>query len=281
MAAFFCSRSSTCSQLPNHEFFRGKPTSREVSSQHPYAEHYIGKPHVITADFNNSEEFEAAVRESSMSSSNTNQCRALKRLQQNQHRDRSNPHCDFCVFSQVEPLIPFEYTCEGMLERVNAYIQHQGFCQQSRPFPAVNESRSWPGNPPSPFVQPSNSTALIWAPNISAPACWPPLRALRLFLSPEDSSCVKTCQDAGFICEPAFFPFINSMEAFSGLDARCESLEAEKNHVFPAVQVERRECFVQKDPLLFSCAGFSAKHQRLCPCRDYLQGQVALCRDCV
>ncbi|XP_057201460.1 alpha-1,6-mannosylglycoprotein 6-beta-N-acetylglucosaminyltransferase B isoform X1 [Triplophysa rosa] len=233
----------------NHEFFRGKPTSREVSSQHPYAEHYIGKPHVITADFNNSEEFEAAVRE--------------------------------ILNVKVEPLIPFEYTCEGMLERVNAYIQNQDFCQQSRPFPAVNESRSWPGNPPSPFVQLSNSTDLIWAPNISAPACWPPLRALRLFLSPEASSCVKTCQDAGFICEPAFFPFINNMEALSGLNARCESLEAEKNHVFPAVQVERRECFVQKDPLLFSCAGFSAKHQRLCPCRDFLQGQVALCRDCL
>nr|XP_055039811.1 alpha-1,6-mannosylglycoprotein 6-beta-N-acetylglucosaminyltransferase B isoform X3 [Misgurnus anguillicaudatus] len=168
----------------NHEFFRGKPTSREVSSQHPYVEHYIGKPHVITADFNNSEEFEAAVRE--------------------------------ILQIKVEPLIPFEYTCEGMLERVNAYIQHQDFCQKSRPFPAVNESRSWPGNPPSPFLQLSNSTALIWSPNISAPACWPPLSALRLFLSPEDSSCVKTCQDAGFICEPAFYPFINNMEAFSG-----------------------------------------------------------------
>lgn len=96
----------------------------------------------------------------------------------------------------------------------------QDFCHQSRPFPAVNESRSWPGNPPSPFVQLSNSTALIWAPNISAPACWPPLSALRLFLSPEASSCVETCQDAGFICEAAFFPFINNMEAFSGWDAQ-------------------------------------------------------------
>ncbi|XP_042589196.1 alpha-1,6-mannosylglycoprotein 6-beta-N-acetylglucosaminyltransferase B-like [Cyprinus carpio] len=47
----------------NHEFFRGKPTSREVSSQHPYTEQYIGKPHVITVDFNNSQEFETAVQD--------------------------------------------------------------------------------------------------------------------------------------------------------------------------------------------------------------------------
>uniref|UniRef100_A0A671K6T3 alpha-1,6-mannosyl-glycoprotein 6-beta-N-acetylglucosaminyltransferase n=1 Tax=Sinocyclocheilus anshuiensis TaxID=1608454 RepID=A0A671K6T3_9TELE len=170
----------------NHEFFRGKPTSREVSSQHPYTEQYIGKPHVITVDFNNSQEFETAVQD------------ILK-------------------------------------EKVNY-----------------------------PFLQRPNSTALIWAPNITAPACWPPLSALQLFLSPEASSCVKTCRDSGLICEPAYFPFINNMEY------TCE-----------AVHVDRRECFQQKEPLLFSCAGVSAKHQRLCPCRDYLHGQVALCRDCL
>lgn len=26
---------------------------------------------------------------------------------------------------QVEPYLPYEYTCEGMLERVHSYIQHQ------------------------------------------------------------------------------------------------------------------------------------------------------------
>lgn len=76
----------------NHDFFRGKPTSREVyalkyasftdlyvisrcsfycdweyvplpqvSSQHPYAEQHIGRPHVFTIDFNNSEEFDATI----------------------------------------------------------------------------------------------------------------------------------------------------------------------------------------------------------------------------
>lgn len=35
----------------------------QVSSQHPYAEQYIGRPHVMTVDYNNSEEFETAVHE--------------------------------------------------------------------------------------------------------------------------------------------------------------------------------------------------------------------------
>lgn len=34
----------------------------QVFSQHPYAEKFIGKPHVWTVDYNNSEEFEAAIQ---------------------------------------------------------------------------------------------------------------------------------------------------------------------------------------------------------------------------
>lgn len=34
-----------------------------MSSQHPYAEQYVGRPHVMTVDYNNSLEFETAVRE--------------------------------------------------------------------------------------------------------------------------------------------------------------------------------------------------------------------------
>lgn len=111
---FLQSRFSPPHSSLNHEFFRGKPTSREVSgkppdsgeggrgdgglgggregaggwgclpsappslavpgprglcpcpgqvfSQHPYAENFIGKPHVWTVDYNNSEEFEAAIK---------------------------------------------------------------------------------------------------------------------------------------------------------------------------------------------------------------------------
>lgn len=35
----------------------------QVSCQHPYSEQYIGRPHVITVDYNNSKEIESAIKE--------------------------------------------------------------------------------------------------------------------------------------------------------------------------------------------------------------------------
>nr|XP_023869660.1 alpha-1,6-mannosylglycoprotein 6-beta-N-acetylglucosaminyltransferase B [Salvelinus alpinus] len=238
----------------NHEFFRGKPTSREVSSQHPYAEQYIGRPHVMTVDYNNSQEFDAAIRE--------------------------------IMNTKVEPYLPYEYTCEGMLERVHAYIQHQDFCAPEAPFPPANSSSSKlglssPASPGPQFVLLPNSSALTWAPNANTPPAWPPLSSLRLLASQEGQSCVEACQRDNLVCEPALFRFVNNREALRGLEVQCEVVEAEVNHVFPAFSVLRRECGLQKDPLLYSCAGLSPKYRRLCPCRDYRRGQVALCRDCL
>lgn len=47
-----------CFFFCNRQFF-----FPQVSSQHPYAEQYIGRPHVITIDYNNTEEFDATIRE--------------------------------------------------------------------------------------------------------------------------------------------------------------------------------------------------------------------------
>uniref|UniRef100_A0A3B4GFL1 alpha-1,6-mannosyl-glycoprotein 6-beta-N-acetylglucosaminyltransferase n=1 Tax=Pundamilia nyererei TaxID=303518 RepID=A0A3B4GFL1_9CICH len=215
----------------NHEFFRGKPTSREVFSQHPYAEQYIGRPHVMTVDYNNSVEFDSAIKE--------------------------------IMRTKVEPYLPYEYTCEGMLERVHAYIQHQvsvGSAGGSRMMGPL-------------FVPLPNTTALGWASNVTAPSAWPPLSSLRLLVSQEGQSCVDACQSAGFICEPAHFRFINNKEALL--------VDSEINHILPAFSVVRQECGLQREPLLFSCAGHSPKYRRLCPCRDFRHGQVALCRDCL
>ena len=41
-------------------------------------------------------------------------------------RPRASPAPCVCLsLAQVDPYLPYEYTCEGMLERVHAYIQHQ------------------------------------------------------------------------------------------------------------------------------------------------------------
>lgn len=40
----------------------------------------------------------------------------------------TNPNpllCDPYYLEQIEPYLPYEFTCEGMLQRVNAFIQNQ------------------------------------------------------------------------------------------------------------------------------------------------------------
>ncbi|KAF7241933.1 Alpha-1,6-mannosylglycoprotein 6-beta-N-acetylglucosaminyltransferase A [Varanus komodoensis] len=77
----------------NTDFFKGKPTLRELTSQHPYAEVYIGRPHVWTVNINDLSEVEKAVK---------------------------------AILSQkIEPYLPFEFTCEGMLQRMNVFIEKQ------------------------------------------------------------------------------------------------------------------------------------------------------------
>ncbi|XP_068610972.1 alpha-1,6-mannosylglycoprotein 6-beta-N-acetylglucosaminyltransferase B-like [Brachionichthys hirsutus] len=85
----------------NNEFYKGKPTTRQISSQHPYAETFIGKPHVWTVNPTNKTDVREAVR-------------AILR-------------------TEVKPFTPREFACEGMLERVESYIAHQNFCSTSAP----------------------------------------------------------------------------------------------------------------------------------------------------
>ncbi|KAL4657929.1 alpha-1,6-mannosylglycoprotein 6-beta-N-acetylglucosaminyltransferase B-like [Arapaima gigas] len=224
----------------NHIFFHGKPTSRELTSQHPYMEKHIGRPHVMTVNFSNLQEFEETIQE--------------------------------IMRTKVEPYLPFEYTCEGMLERVHAYIQHQDFCAPIDPFPLATI--------PSPFILLSNSERFTWDPDVKAPPSWPPLRSLQALISQPGHSCITACEGIGMVCEPTFFRFINNKQAFDTLKVPCKVLEGEVNHIFPAVK-RQLLCSVQKDPRLFSCAGLSAGYQRLCPCRDARHGQVALCQDCL
>uniref|UniRef100_A0A8C9DHZ6 alpha-1,6-mannosyl-glycoprotein 6-beta-N-acetylglucosaminyltransferase n=1 Tax=Prolemur simus TaxID=1328070 RepID=A0A8C9DHZ6_PROSS len=214
---FLQSRFSPPHSSLNHEFFRGKPTSREVFSQHPYAENFIGKPHVWTVDYNNSEEFEAAIK---------------------------------------------------------AIMRTQDFCTAPGPAP--------PGTPQSPFVVAPNATHLEWAQNASvAPGAWPPTHSLRAWLAAPGRACTEACLAHGLVCEPAFFPFLNGRDAFRKLQVPCDSTESEMNHLYPAFAQPGQECYLQKEPLLFSCAGSSTKYHRLCPCRDFRKGQVALCQGCL
>ncbi|KAM4032111.1 alpha-1,6-mannosylglycoprotein 6-beta-N-acetylglucosaminyltransferase B [Anomaloglossus baeobatrachus] len=229
----------------NHEFFRGKPTSREVSSQHPYMEMTIGRPHVITVDYNDTKEFEAAIKS--------------------------------IMRSKIEPYLPYEFTSEGMLQRLHAYIQHQEFCSPPLPLPVVlNTSQV---HLPSSLVL-INHTHLVWSHSEPPPSMWPPVTSMQVWLSAEGESCTSACWDHDLVCEPTFFSIINRQHVLEQLGAQCESTESVMSHLYPAVSPSVRECYLQREPLLFSCSGQSTKFRRLCPCRDYRRGQIALCKNC-
>lgn len=60
-----------------------------------------------------------------------------------------------------------------------------------------------------------NASHLEWAQNASlTPGAWPPERSLRAWLAAEGRACTDACLDHGLVCEPAFFPFLNSHAAF-------------------------------------------------------------------
>ncbi|XP_077176352.1 alpha-1,6-mannosylglycoprotein 6-beta-N-acetylglucosaminyltransferase A [Paroedura picta] len=195
----------------NTDFFRGKPTLRELTSQHPYAEVYIGKPHVWTVNINDLSEVERAVR---------------------------------AILNQkIEPYLPYEFTCEGMLQRMNVFIEKQDFCHGQ--------------------------------------VMWPPLSALQVKIAGPGKSCKQVCQENQLICEPSFFQHLNKDKDLLKYNIECHTVESANDIVLPSFDEKKKHCVFQGDLLLFSCAGSHPNHKRICPCRDYLKGQVALCKDCL
>ncbi|KFP01236.1 Alpha-1,6-mannosylglycoprotein 6-beta-N-acetylglucosaminyltransferase A, partial [Calypte anna] len=195
----------------NTEFFKGKPTLRELTSQHPYAEVYIGKPHVWTVDINDLSEVEKAVKS--------------------------------ILNQKIDPYLPYEFTCEGMLQRMNAFIEKQDFCHGQ--------------------------------------VMWPPLSALQVKIAEPGKSCKQVCQESQLICEPSFFQHLNKDKALLRHNIECLTMESANDILVPSFDGRRKHCVFQGDLLLFSCAGSHPTHRRICPCRDYIKGQVALCKDCL
>jgi alpha-1,3(6)-mannosylglycoprotein beta-1,6-N-acetyl-glucosaminyltransferase len=194
----------------NTQHFKLKPTLRALTSQHPYAEVFIGKPHVYTIDINDAN----AVRQAMEEISKIN----------------------------VPPYLPYEYTQMGLLERISAYINNQDFCN--------------PGHQ------------------------WPPLSALDIHVAKKGQSCQVACLDRGLVCEPEFFTAINKEAVFKSLSIRCSAFSSIGDIVMPSFEDGQWICFLQAEPMLFSCVGEHSDRTRICPCRKYVKGQVALCTEC-
>lgn len=213
-AVFLNPRFSPSHSSKNTKFFKGKPTQREVTSQHPYAEVFIGRPRVYTIDNKNLTEVREAI---------------VEILDQDQY----------------PAYTPYEFTEEGMLQRMSAYIQHQQFCDFQH---TVSK--------------------------------WPPSPAMTFLLGQPGHSCSQACWSKDLICEPSHFLEINSQAAMNNASGLCHTVNRSSNIYYPSINVERRECIIQEDEALFSCVGGRDPLRRLCPCRNYIPEQSALCIGC-
>ena len=197
----------------NTPFFKGKPTFRALTSQHPYAEEFIGEPRVLTVDI----EDPVAVEE------------AIERIMK----------------SEPSPYLPFEYTHEGMLERINALLHNQDFCR--------------------PGMQ-----------------SWPPLSSRIVVTAAQGQSCKDACLKKDLVCEPAYFESINNVELLKKASFPCQmdNTRTRSSLVAPAHIGKEKICVLQAVSLLYSCTAYHESVRRICPCRDYRKGQVALCKSC-
>ncbi|VDK44765.1 unnamed protein product [Anisakis simplex] len=189
----------------SYAFFAEKPTLRELTSQNPYVERFIGRPHVITVDITNMSAVEKAVREA--------------------------------LSYESIPYLPFEFTASGMLQRVNILINKQNFCGKS---------------------------------------AFPPNQALKVVYANRSQSCEKACSTNGLICERSFFDLLNQDSVVNRTND-CEEIKKIASPLAPY------KCHIQAERMLFSCA--SVPHdswtERICPCRDFIRGQNALCSLCL
>ncbi|VDO23030.1 unnamed protein product [Brugia timori] len=94
------------------DFFKDKPTLRELTSQNPYAKLFIGRPHVFTVDIEISSQVEDAIREALLSQESKQ---------------------DFCYVSRFPPVHAIMITVEAvsMQSCQDACRQHNFLCERS------------------------------------------------------------------------------------------------------------------------------------------------------
>ncbi|KIH49661.1 hypothetical protein ANCDUO_20263, partial [Ancylostoma duodenale] len=108
------------------------------------------------------------------------------------------------------PFVPEEFTPQGMLIRVNMLVSRD-LCS-----------------------------------NISV---WPPPTALQSILAASEQSCEKACEVAGLVCEPSFFPLVNSADVLENLVGCAHG--SLSNSTAPHAPYH---CTLQSSSLMFSCA---------------------------
>ncbi|KAK3735088.1 hypothetical protein QZH41_011256 [Actinostola sp. cb2023] len=196
----------------NTPFFKDKPTLRKITSQHPYTEEYISKPYVFTVNIDNNNDVDAVMQK-------------------------------IMVSEPVQPYLPFEFTHQGMLERLHEFIQRQDVCEGIH---------------------------------------WPPANVVKPVRGQTTKSCKETCHENGMVCEPQLFREVNTVEQLTRAGYPCNITRSEEmpSLIAPGYRIEPPVCLIQAQSLLYSCTASSPSTKRLCPCREFKIGQVALCKTC-
>ncbi|KAH3754449.1 alpha-1,6-mannosylglycoprotein 6-beta-N-acetylglucosaminyltransferase A-like [Dreissena polymorpha] len=213
-AVYINPKFSTSHNRNTNPFFKGKPTERELWSQHPYAEQFIGEPHVYTINIEDEEAVRTTVQK-------------------------------ILDLDKFEGFLPYEFTEEGFIQRMNSYIEHQNFCQFQRQL-----------------------------------AKWPPESSVKLLFGEAEKSCKDVCWEKNLICEPSHFLEANAHHSLMQKGAACAANKTLTDIFYPALDTKTNDCIIQQEELLFSCVGKQDNLRRLCPCRNYIKGQTALCVGC-
>ncbi|KAK5984258.1 hypothetical protein GCK32_005096 [Trichostrongylus colubriformis] len=142
---------------------------------------------------------------------------------------------------QPQSFVPEEFTPQGMLIRVNMLV-HRDLC--------------------------------------SAVSTWPPSSALQVKLSAPGESCEMACSGAGLVCEPSFFPLVNSpkiMASFVGCSSAGLANSTEPHAPY--------NCSRQTNIQMFSCATRPPAVHGANPCAKSDDGltplHVACAYDCL
>ncbi|CAO4362118.1 unnamed protein product [Caenorhabditis nigoni] len=140
-----------------------------------------------------------------------------------------------------KPFVPFEFSPAGMLLRVALLLEKQEICGK-----------------------------------IAKSKRWPPVNQMKIFKTINSGeSCEMTCHSQKMKCESSYFSIINSPSLLQR-QFGCSSTLSDASPFAPF------NCTVQSSAYLFSCASRPPLDVvRVCPCRDYIPEQHAICKGCL
>lgn len=128
-----------------------------------------------------------------------------------------------------------------------------------------------------PFVHPLDYHVITigsWLPSLLRFGVW-----ARAASPPEFWGCTEEVR-ANIPIELQLRPSPSSLPPPPSHGLECHQTEVHHSVHGPSMNMNTRTCSIQENNLLLSCVGENEAVQRLCSCRSYKRGQVALCLSC-